>query len=152
MSKTYTKAKKDSVRTPRYLLSRIQKQFFGYNVYFDCCPYNENFNAEKHRCGLSYEWPDCTFVNPPYSRAATFLKYAANQWIKNKTRIVLLVKLDILGTKTFQKYHQICTVYVCNDRIKFQNYSQKAQFFSVVIVFGDVTKKLGTLNVIDVKK
>jgi len=128
--------KTDSVRTPLALLHRIRKKFFGYNIFYDPCPFNLNFNPKTDKDALKSQWCGPVYLNPPYSCAYKFLKYANEQYIKHGFLIVCLVKLDILGTKTFKHISPNCSVYFLSKRIIFPGFTHVARFHSVLIVFG----------------
>jgi hypothetical protein len=128
--------KNDSVGTPLTLLNKIRKHFFGYNTFFDPTPLNPQFDKSKDIDGLQIAWADCTYLNPPYSRSSVFLRYAHKQYLAYGIKIVCLVKLDALGTKTFQKMAKDCSIYLLDKRVRFAGYSSVAIFYSVLIVFG----------------
>ena len=47
---------KDSVRTPKFLLQRIQKEYFNSGVMFDPTPFVPVFDPKKHTDGLKITW------------------------------------------------------------------------------------------------
>lgn len=60
-----------------------------FDGWFDPCP----LNAAPEVDGLSIEWPDRTYVNPPYSNPTPWVEKAIQEYRGGK-RIVMLLKDD----------------------------------------------------------
>ena len=76
----------DNWETPSYIYDELNKEF---NFDFDPCPLQHNLEEWD---GLSIEWGDSNFVNPPYSRKLKelFVKKAIEESKKGKTCVLLL--------------------------------------------------------------
>ena len=83
----------DSYRSDDWIL----KMFEGY---FDACPLNDNPQID----GLTIEWKDKTFVNPPYSEPLKWVRKAIEENKKGKL-IVMLLKMDT-STKWFKELQE----------------------------------------------
>ena len=127
---------KDSVRTPDFLLQRIQKDYFGSAVMFDPTPYVPVFDETKHTNGLKIDWLNFSFCNPPYSKASAFVTKACEQYLKHGIKIVMLVKVSTLASHYFQKVQNHCKVKIFNERIQFPTFRHKARFDSCLLFFG----------------
>lgn len=90
-------AKKDSVRSPKYILDWVRRTF---GKFHDPVPYNPKWDPATHADALKTEWKKLSYVNPPFSKGYLFLKKACLEWKKGKT-VILLIKLDTLGRKNF---------------------------------------------------
>ena len=64
-------ATKDCWQTPPALLARV-KYFFG-GEYFDPCPPNPTFD------GLAIQWPEKTYINPPFSEYLKWVEHGLHQ-------------------------------------------------------------------------
>ena len=90
MNKVLFSKNSDNWKTPKIIYERyIDKG------YFDPCPYESNFD------GLSIEWGEKNFVNPPYSKASDFIDKAIVEHKKGKL-VVLLIPART-DTKYFKK-------------------------------------------------
>ena len=68
--------------------------------WFDPCPLDDNPKFD----GLSIDWRDKTYVNPPYSKPLPWVLKAIEESKKGK-RIVMLLKADT-STKVFANLNQ----------------------------------------------
>ena len=127
---------KDSVKTPLFLLQRIQKDYFGSAVMFDPTPYVAVFDEKIHTNGLKIDWSENCFCNCPYSKASAFVTKACEQFLKHGIKIVMLVKVSTLATHYFQKIQAHCKVKIFNERIQFPTFRHKARFDSCLLLFG----------------
>ena len=128
--------RKNSVETPRYMIDFIKK-YFEINQFVDPCPLNINFDPLKNKCALSFAWKDDTFfVNPPYSNVRKFIKYAHEQYKNHGTKIILLVKTDVICTSYFKQIFKDAFLVFVPHRIIFPTYPNPARFTSVIIAFG----------------
>lgn len=97
----------DSRATPKWV-----KNMFS--DWFDPCPLNRNPTID----GLSIDWKDKTFVNPPYSKPAPWVMKAIKESKKGKT-IVLLMRFDPT-TRYFRALMEAnAHVFYCGERMKF---------------------------------
>ena len=106
--------------TPDYILNDIRKEF---GKFFDPCPIDPDFD------GLSIEWKDINYVNPPYDRKnkEAFINKAYKESLKGKTCIMLL------SVSTSSKiFHEIIYPYAeirfVRGRIKFKGYNSKGEY------------------------
>ena len=90
------KSKSDKWMTPKELYDDLNTEF-SFN--FDPCPIDWK---EGDADGLSIDWGTCSFVNPPYSKVAHWIKKAHDEWEKGKT-VVMLINA-ITDTIAFHKY------------------------------------------------
>ena len=79
----YEKSGNDLCMTPNNILEDIKKEF---GDYFDPCPRNYDGSFD----GLNIEWGNVNFVNPPYSQLKDWIKKCHEEWLKNKTVILLI--------------------------------------------------------------
>ena len=110
----------DNYRTDKWILEI-------FDGWFDPCP----FNPEWVEDGLSIDWPDRTFINPPYSKPLPWIKKAiATNKIYNHS-IALLLKHDS-STEWFRLLHAAGAHFLLvNGRLKHQT-SNGAAFPSVI--------------------
>lgn len=113
----------DEYATPSWIKEGM---FAGW---FDPCPQTKglvNFD------GLTSDWMDKTFVNPPYSKPMPWVEKAIAENKKGKT-IALLVKHDS-STKWYDKLHEAGAHFLLiNERLHFNN-GGAAPFTSVLII------------------
>ena len=76
----------DNWKTPESFYSELNKEF---DFNFDPCPYT---NDEPEFDGLSIEWKERNFINPPYSRKLkeAFVIKAIEEANKGKLCVLLL--------------------------------------------------------------
>lgn len=94
----------DDWETPKFILDWVQAT---YGSYFDPCPLKSSFD------GLSIEWEDVNYINPPYNRfdKPKFIKKAIEEYKKGKTCILLIPA----NTET----SDFKDLYICASRIMF---------------------------------
>jgi len=119
---------KDSYPTDNQLM-----QIFG--DWFDPCPLNDN----PVKDGLSIDWPDKTYVNPPYSRPLPWVKKAVEEASKGK-RIVMLLRADT-STKYFQALHEAGSMFFWVHKRLRHNTGSPANFASMLVIVGQFSKK-----------
>ena len=129
-------SKTDSVKTPDHILERLKRDFFKFETVYDPTPFNTEFDPKKNKCGLTSGWGSPSFCNPPYSCSYKFLLKANDEYMKHGVKSILLVKANLLCTKTFEKVYKNCHILFFKRRIKFVGYSHASRFSSVLIVFG----------------
>ena len=73
----------DNWKTPTWFYNQLNEEF---NFDFDPCPLHSNFD------GLSIEWGNSNFINPPYSRKLkeAFVNKALDESKKGKLCVLLL--------------------------------------------------------------
>ena len=125
-----TKSQTDSVRTPKWLLSDLKKEF---GPLFDPAPFNPKFDKSKHVDGLKISWKKANFVNPPYSSVGPWVRKAHSEWKQGKT-VIMLVKLESLGRK-YSKLIQGAEIRILTDKISFPGYKKTATFNSILLIF-----------------
>lgn len=101
----------------------------------------------KHQCfdpcklgqkedGLSMEWCDYNYVNPPFSKLSEFVDKSIVEWAKNgkKTIILMPVRTD---TKYFKALFESNTdfVFICG-RLKFGESNKSAPFPTMITFIG----------------
>jgi len=110
----------DHWATPQKLYDELNTEF---NFDFDPCPLHADFD------GLTIEWGNSNFVNPPYNRQdkPRFIQKAFDEWKKGKT-VVLLIP-SATGTKQF---HELilpnAEVRFVKGRIAFCGYNTKGEY------------------------
>lgn len=106
----------DNWATPEWLYNQLNQEF---NFDFDPCPYNDG-NIET--CGLSVDWGNRNYVNPPYSRR---LKEAfVNKGVSESKKGKMCVFLLPVSTST-KLFHEVIKpnakeIRFIKGRIKFQ--------------------------------
>ena len=90
------KSKSDKWQTPTELYNKLNSEF---NFNFDPCPIDWEQGDPD---GLAIEWGSSTFVNPPYSKVALWIKKSHEEWKKGKT-VVMLINA-VTDTKAFHDY------------------------------------------------
>ena len=104
---------KDSYLTDNWLMKTFED-------FFDPCPYNDNPTVD----GLTMDWYDKTFVNPPYSNPLPWVLKAIEESKKGKT-IVMLLKMDS-STRWFAKLKEAKAHFLwINGRLKYNKKSYK---------------------------
>jgi len=110
----------DHWATPKKLYDELNAEF---NFDFDPCPLYADFD------GLTIEWGNSNFVNPPYNRQdkPRFIQKAFDEWKKGKT-VVLLIP-SATGTKQF---HELilpnAEIRFIKGRIAFCGYNTKGEY------------------------
>lgn len=119
----------DNRATPKWL-----KDIF--EDWFDPCPLNPNPTID----GLTLEWKDKTFLNPPYSCPAKWIFKAIEESKKGK-RIVVLMRFDPT-TKYFRALIEHgAHLFYCGERLEFINpleeKNYKSPFPSILVVLSN---------------
>jgi site-specific DNA-methyltransferase (adenine-specific) len=81
-------------RTPKDFYDKLNLEF---KFDFDPCPINEQFD------GLSIEWGNSNFVNPPFKDKDKWIKKSYQEWVKGKN-IVMLLPVRGTDTKIFHEF------------------------------------------------
>lgn len=120
MSAYINKSKTDDWKTPKALYEE-----FINNGYFDPCPLFSSFD------GLSIEWKEKNFINPPYSQLKQWIIKAIEESMKGKNCVLLVPSRT--DTQAFKMlYDHGCDFTFIIGRLRF-NDSAPAPFSSVLI-------------------
>ena len=92
----HPKSKSDKWATPASIYDPLHEEFK-----FDYDPCTIEWK-EGDADGLTTEWGQSTFCNPPYSKVAVWIKKAYDEWNKGKT-VVMLINA-ITDTRAFHDY------------------------------------------------
>ena len=113
----------DNWKTPKDLYDELN---WKYDFDFDPCPLNSSFD------GLSIEWGERNFINPPYSRALKekFILKALEESKKGKLCLMLLPVST--STKIFHEVIQpnALNIQFIRGRIKFEGINSKGELVS----------------------
>jgi hypothetical protein len=117
----------DNWSTPIDLYESLNKEF---NFNFDPCPLSENPRID----GLTIEWGESTFCNPPYSKLKDWCKKAYEESLKGKNIVMLIPSRT--DTKAWHDYvmksHEIRFI---KGRLKFGDAKNSAPFPSCIVIF-----------------
>jgi hypothetical protein len=113
----------DNYATPKWLLRVFEN-------WFDPCPLNPIPIID----GLSIEWKDKTYVNPPYSDPLNWVRKAIEEMKKGKL-IVMLLRADS-STEYFKLCQEYGEVIYFGRRIKFNG--NTPYFASMLVIFNGV--------------
>jgi hypothetical protein len=106
--------------------SRIMDLF---RDWFDPCPLNPDPQAD----GLSIDWEDRTYVNPPYSKPLPWVRKALEENKKGKL-IVMLLRMDT-STEWFKLLQEGGAVFLwINGRLRFNDCGKPANFPSMLVI------------------
>jgi site-specific DNA-methyltransferase (adenine-specific) len=112
------KSKSDKWMTPDEVYLPLHQEF---NFDHDPCPIDWKPGDQD---GLTTEWGQSNFVNPPYSKVAKWIEKAHKEWKKGKT-VVMLINA-ITDTKAFHDYiYNQAEIRFIKGRIKFINFEQQ---------------------------
>ncbi len=104
---------------------KIMKMF---NDWYDPCPLNSTPNFD----GLSIDWKEKTYVNPPYSKPLDWVIKAIEEHKKGKT-IVMLLRMDT-STRWFKLLQEEGATFLwVNGRLRFRT-GKPANFPSMLAV------------------
>ena len=112
--------KGDSYETPKWLMDVFEG-------WFDPCPLKEDYSED----GLTIDWKDKTYINPPYSNPLPWVEKAIIEAKRGKL-IVMLLRADS-STRYFQKCQEFGEVIYFGRRIKFNG--KTPYFASMLVVF-----------------
>lgn len=103
-----------------------------FDDWFDPCPLDDNWTIN----GLLLDWPNKTFVNPPYSNPSAWVEKAIETSLDGKI-VVMLLKHDT-STKWFKRLHEANARFLMiAGRLKY-NTGKAAPFPSVLVVLDAV--------------
>lgn len=140
--------KSDEYITPQWLYNELNEQ---YHFKLDPATSTDNpLNAEHYYTrsndGLLHLWPNInTFINPPYSNAAAWVKKAHAQFLINVESNPELVIVMLVASRTDSKwFHDIvipavdakyCRIRFLKGRLKFRNTPYSSPFPSMILTF-----------------
>jgi hypothetical protein len=101
--------------------------------WFDPCPFNPMW-CDDFDDGLELEWPNKTFVNPPYSNPKPWIQKAIKENKMFNKSIAMLLKHDT-STKWYKLIHESKGhILLVNERLKHRTGSPAA-FPSMIVVW-----------------
>ena len=113
-------SKTDDWKTPTSIYKKFMK-----NGYFDPCPFQSTFD------GLSIEWKEKNYVNPPYSKLKIWVNKCIEQH-KLKKEVIMLIPART-DTKAFKMLYDYGVHFIfISGRLKF-NDSGSAPFPSMFV-------------------
>jgi site-specific DNA-methyltransferase (adenine-specific) len=118
---------KDDWATPKEFLEGLEQEF---GELFDPCPLKSKFD------GLSIEWNQVNYINPPYSRKLkeAFIRKAYEESQKGKTCIMLLPVST--STKIFHEViYPNAEIRFIKGRLKFNGLKTAGQMDNMVVIF-----------------
>ncbi len=117
----------DSWATPKEVYDSLNEEF---RFDHDPCPLNESPTED----GLSQDWGQSNFVNPPYSNLGEWIAKAFREWKKGKTVVMLIPSRT--DTKAWHDYClRASEIRFIKGRLKFGDAKNAAPFPSAVIIF-----------------
>lgn len=120
---------KQDWKTPKKIYEELNKEF---HFDFDPCPSDIKVNWNNN--GLSIDWGNSNFVNPPYKEINKWISKAYKEWKKGKT-IVLLIP-SRTDTKWWHEFiMQATEIRFIKGRLKFEGAKNSAPFPSCVVIF-----------------
>ena len=117
--------KSDEWETPQNLFNDLHNEF------------NFTLDAAASDDGLAHSWEhERVFVNPPYSKIATWVKKCYMEHKKHGGLIVLLMPART-DTRYFHDYiYHKAEIRFIKGRLRFSNASENAPFPSMIVIFG----------------
>lgn len=124
--KVHFSSQKLDWQTPKDVYDKLDDEF---HFDFDPCPVNPTFD------GLSIEWGDSNFVNPPYGREiGRWVKKGYEEYLKCKTVVFLVPSRT--DTKWWHEYLMNADeIRFIKGRIKFGDSKNSAPFPSAIVIF-----------------
>lgn len=117
----------DNWKTPDNVYNNLNNEF---HFDFDPCPLNTNPEFD----GLTIEWKDSNFVNPPYSQIYKWCKKAYEESLKGKTVVMLIPSRT--DTKYWHEYiMKAKEIRFIKGRLRFGDNKNSAPFPSSIIIF-----------------
>lgn len=109
----------DCWNTPTWLIEHFKN-------HFDPCPNNPNFD------GLTINWINPTFVNPPYSKPLEWIKKAIKE-SKKGISVVMLLRVDP-STEWYKLLVENNAHFsYFNERLKFNDVKSSSNFSSMLV-------------------
>ena len=115
-------------RTPEDLYNLLNEEF---HFDFDPCPYNNNPAFD----GLTIEWGNVNFCNPPYGRMiGKWILKGFQEWQKGRTVVFLIPSRT--DTRWWHKFIMKATeIRFIEGRLRFSSYHNSAPFPSAIVIF-----------------
>jgi hypothetical protein len=126
MSKPHFSSLRMDWKTPKVLYQTLDAEFS-----FDHDPCPPNFTVD----GLTTEWGQCNYVNPPYGRELPkWIAKCYEEWQKGKTVVVLIPSRT--DTRWWHDYCMKATeIRYIRGRLYFDDADGRAPFPSAIVVF-----------------
>lgn len=125
MNRVLFSSQSDKWKTPESFYQALNAEF---NFDYDPCPLKPTLD------GLTTDWGDCNFVNPPYSDIAKWVEKSYQEYQKGKTVVMLIPS----RTDT-RWWHSYCMkakeIRFIKGRLRFGGATQNAPFPSCIVVF-----------------
>lgn len=130
----------DHWQTPQWLYDQLNQEF---NFDFDPCPNYATFD------GLSVEWGQSNFINPPYNRIdkPKFIKKAYEEWKKGKTCVLLIPAAtgtaqfhDLILPNSEIRFLRGRIAFVEGGKTRDDKATKKGKHDSMIVIFRGKTK------------
>ena len=123
--------------TPDNLFNPLHEEF---DFKMDLAASDKNFKVElfydKLSDGLSYDWTETSWLNPPFVEVKKWVRKAFEDSTKYNSTIVMLVMVKA-NTNWWRDYvMKAKEVRFINQKVQFKNTSQGLRFPTCIIVFG----------------
>lgn len=126
MNRALFKSEFQNWKTPKAFYQELNKEF---NFDFDPCPANPDFD------GLSIDWGERNFVNPPYNQIKLWASKAFDQSRRLGKLVVMLIP-SRTDTKWWHDYIMGADeIRFIKGRLKFNDQKNSAPFPSAIIIF-----------------
>lgn len=126
MNRVLFSSASDNWKTPIDVYNKLNEEF---NFDFDPCPLNDNPDFD----GLSVEWGNSNFINPPYSNISAWCKKAYEESLKGKTCVMLIPSRT--DTRYWHDYiMKAKEIRFIKGRLKFGDSKNSAPFPSAIII------------------
>ena len=117
----------DHIETPTELYQALDNI---HHFDFDPCPLNcTEFD------GLSVEWKQSNFVNPPFSKISKWIKKGVEELINNKRKSVFLITARVGNRYWFNYVWPFASEIMFLNRIRFKNYKLVFPLPVAIVVF-----------------
>jgi hypothetical protein len=118
-------------QTPKSLLIKLEELYGKFD--FDPCPVNPTFD------GLTVEWGQNNYVNPPFKKMKPWLKKATEEWKKGK-QVIFLMPIRIHTKYFIETVYPLLksgdvTMHVLEGGVTFENYKSRAPFGMMYLHF-----------------
>jgi len=118
--------KNDNVQTPSLLFQELHSEFN-----FDCDPCPIDFTVD----GLTSEWGQRNFVNPPFSTVKDWLDKALIEFDKGKLSVFLIVARTSTSFWYTHIFPYATEIRFINQTIKFEGYTKYFPIPCCLIIF-----------------
>jgi site-specific DNA-methyltransferase (adenine-specific) len=127
MNRVLFKSQSDNWKTPQAVYDGLNAEFC---FDFDPCPLNPSPDVD----GLTIEWGQSNFVNPPYSQISAWCKKSYEEALKGKTVVMLIPSRT--DTKYWHNYiMKASEIRFIKGRLKFGDSKNSAPFPSAIIIY-----------------